>query len=260
MSTLNARLAIAAVVLPMWIRTTAAEIAFTPGKQQECSATVSWHDGDGEHRESIPFLLFVPRGYDTSQEPWPLLLFLHGAGECGTGQLERVKIHGPPRQVESNPDFPFILVSPQCKPPKGENYAEAWNPAALMGLLDQVSQTLRVDANRVYVTGLSMGGYGTWRLVAKYPDRIAAAIPICGGGSKEQADRIKSVPIWCFHGAKDRVVELSQSEEMVEAVRQAGGDVRFTVYPDLQHDSWTVTYDDPAVYPWLLEHRLDSRP
>ncbi len=260
MSSPNARLAMAAVVLPMLIRTSAADIAFTPGKQCECSATVSIHEGDTERRELIHFLLFVPRRYDASKEPWPLLLFLHGAGESGTGQLERVKVHGPPRQVESRPDFPFILVSPQCAPPKDENYAEAWDPAVLMGLLDQVSQVLHVDANRVYVTGLSMGGYGTWRLVARYPERIAAAIPICGGGSKELADRIRRVPIWCFHGAKDNVVKLSESEEMVEAVRQAGGHVRFTVYPDLQHDSWTATYDDPAVYPWLLEHRLDSRP
>jgi predicted peptidase len=115
---------------------------------------------------------------------------------------------------------------------------------------------LNIDRTRVYVTGLSMGGYGAWRLAATYPERFAAALPICGGGEPESmAKTLRRVPIWAFHGAKDAVVPLSETEDMVRAVRRAGGDVRLTVYPDVEHNSWAQTYDNPKIYDWLLQHR-----
>ena len=188
----------------------------------------------------------------------PLLLFLHGLGECGTGNLELVKTHGPPKLVEHRPDFPFVVVSPQCPPqPAGmKDVPTAWKPDQLIQLIDHVCANLRIDPRRIYVTGLSMGGYGTWRLAATYPERIAAIVPICGGGEPRQmAAPLARVPIWCFHGARDPVVSIAKSREMVSAICRRGGRVRFTVYPVAEHDSWTETYNNEQIYDWLLSHR-----
>jgi predicted peptidase len=133
---------------------------------------------------------------------------------------------------------------------------KAWKSDELIQLVDHVQTNLNVDATRVYVTGLSMGGFGTWRLVAAYPERFAAALPICGGGEPAAMARsLRRVPIWAFHGERDAVVPVKRSREMVEAVRCAGGDVRLTVYPDVEHNSWKQTYDNPEIYKWLLSHR-----
>jgi predicted peptidase len=231
-----------------------------PGKQLPQQITVR-AASTGERRDvAIPYMLFVPQGYKATGKPWPLLLFLHGLGESGNGgdELERVKIHGPPGFVETRLDFPFVVVSPQLPPPKGgmEDVPTAWKAAELIQLVDHVQKQLNIDPTRVYVTGLSMGGFGTWRLVAKYPERFAAAVPICGGGEfTDMAKSLRRVPIWAFHGKLDAVVPVSKSEEMVNAVRRAGGDVRLTIYPDVEHNSWKPTYDNPEVYKWLLSHR-----
>jgi len=195
----------------------------------------------------IPYLLFLPSGYE-SRPSWPLLLFLHGSGERGD-DIEAVKRNGQPKIVESRPDFPFILVSPQC--PRNE----PWDVRALLALLDDLTLRLRVDRDRVYATGLSMGGYGTWALAIAAPDRFAAIAPVSGGGDPDAACVLKNVPAWVFHGAEDPVVPPKEDQEMVDALRGCGGDVRFTVYPGVGHDAWTPAYDDPALYEWLLAHR-----
>ncbi len=195
----------------------------------------------------LDYLLFLPEGYENSSKEWPLMLFLHGAGESGS-DLSKVKTHGPPKIVENKRDFPFILVSPQC-PSRG------WNADTLNALLDDVMRKYRVDKDRVYLTGLSMGGYGTWTLAAAHPERFAAIAPICGGGNPADAPKLAKLPIWVFHGAKDPTVPLQRSKEMVEAIEAAGGKVKFTVYPEAGHDSWTQTYDNPDFYKWLLEQK-----
>lgn len=233
-------------------------ISIEPGKQLPQVVTVQVPDGDSARDVTIDYLLFVPRDYGADGKRRPLLLFLHGLGECGDHELERVKIHGPAKLVDSRPDFPFVLVTPQCPPPKGamKDVPQAWKPDQLIQLVDHVIANLRIDSTRIYVTGLSMGGYGTWRLVAAYPKRFAAAVPICGGGEPQaMAAALRRVPIWAFHGARDNVVPLARSQEMVDAVRRAGGRVQFTVYPEAGHDSWTATYNNPEVYDWLLSHR-----
>jgi predicted peptidase len=229
-----------------------------PGKQLPQSVTVRVADEDRQRDVTIRYMLFVPQGYSDDQKRWPLMLFLHGLGECSEDDLSRVKIHGPPKFVDSQPDFPFVVVAPQCLPPKGgmDDVPKAWQPEPLIKLLDHVTQNLRIDRSRVYVTGLSMGGFGTWRLVAAHPERFAAAVPICGGGEPaKMAAPLSRVPIWAFHGALDQVVPLARSREMVDAVRRAGGDVRLTVYPDVEHNSWAATYENQDVYDWLLSHR-----
>jgi dienelactone hydrolase len=195
----------------------------------------------------LGYLLALPEGYEQEKKAWPLVLFLHGAGETGT-DLSKVKIHGPPKLVEAGKKFPFILVSPQT-PQRG------WNTDALLGLLDEIQANHRVDPDRVYVTGLSMGGYGTWALAAAAPDRFAAAAPICGGGNPRNAGPLKRLPIWAFHGDKDNVVPLMQSQAMVDAIKAAGGNVKLTVYPGVGHDSWTATYENPEFYDWLLQQK-----
>ena len=193
------------------------------------------------------YLLFLPTDYAASKQRWPLMLFLHGAGEAGTN-LASLKTLGPPKIVESRPDFPFILVSPQS-PVRG------WNPDKLNALLDEVIRKYRVDKDRVYLTGASMGGSGTWALAAEHPEKFAAIAPLCGSGNPADAPKLARLPIWVFQGAKDPVVRLATAEKMVEAVKAAGGNVKFTVYPDAGHDIWTRTYDDPELYKWLLEQK-----
>jgi predicted peptidase len=237
------------------------KLAIEPGKQLPQSVTVRVQEDGAPRDYTMPYMLFTPHGYKPEGPRWPVMLFLHGLGESGHGgdELERVKIHGPAKLVDSRPDFPFIVVTPQCPPPQGELKTvvpTAWKPDQLIQLLDHVLAHTHSDPTRVYVTGLSMGGYGTWRLVAAYPGRFAAAVPICGGGEPQaMAAALRRVPIWAFHGARDPVVPLKRSEEMVEAIRCAGGCVRFTVYPEVQHDSWTATYNNQDVYDWLLSHR-----
>jgi predicted peptidase len=210
------------------------------------------------HRNvTAEYLLFLPRDYDlTKSKRWPLILFLHGAGERGTN-LARVKAHGPPRIVPENPEFPFVVVSPQC--PAGQR----WDSELLLALLDGVVKKHRVDRKRIYLTGLSMGGFGTWNLGLTHPDRFAAIAPICGGGDPlvllladpRKSRALKSLPVWAFHGARDPVVKVSESERMVDAMRQMGAtEVKLTVYPDAEHDSWTETYNNSALYDWFLSH------
>jgi predicted peptidase len=195
----------------------------------------------------LRYLLFLPEGYDKSEKTWPLILFLHGSGETGN-DLSKVKKHGPPKIVEKKKDFPFIVVLPQA-PQRG------WRPEALNALLDDVVANYKVDNDRIYLTGLSMGGFGTWALAAARPERFAAIVPICGGGNPAMAKKIKDIPTWVFHGGKDRAVPLKRSEDMVKALKDAGGNPKFTVYPDAGHDSWTKAYNDPELYRWLLEQK-----
>ena len=195
----------------------------------------------------VDYLLFLPQGYEKSNTRWPLMLFLHGSGESGTN-VAKVKKHGPPNYVQSNPGFPFILVSPQSP-------GHGWNNATLMALLDDVSKTYRVDPRRIYLTGLSMGGFGTWSLAAAHPERFAAIVPVCGGGNPADAPKLAALPIWAFHGAKDPTVPVQRSREMVAAARAAGGNVKYTEYPEAQHDCWTETYSNPELYKWLLAQK-----
>lgn len=207
--------------------------------------------------DTLAYLLHVPpRDPQDSAKRWPLILFLHGAGERGY-DVEQIKKHGIPKIVESREDFPFVTVSPQCPP----NTWWSEHAATLIALLDNTLATQPVDPERVYLTGLSMGGFGTWHLAVTYPGRFAAIAPICGGGFPfhgfpQRASELSKTPVWAFHGAKDDVVPLSASQELVEVLRQAGGEVRFTVYPEAAHDAWTQTYDNPELYEWFLQHTL----
>ncbi|WP_276500547.1 prolyl oligopeptidase family serine peptidase [Terrimonas pollutisoli] len=201
------------------------------------------------------YLLYLPEQYavDTATK-WPLLIFLHGSGESGT-DLDKVKVHGPPKLVEQGKKFPFIVVSPQAPPRAG------WKVEILKQMLDDIKKRYRVDNDRVYLTGLSMGGFGTWNLSEKYPDEFAAIAPICGGGNAEQVWKLRHMPVWCFHGAKDDVVPSSASQTMVDALKKYNSNVKFTLYPDANHNSWDVTYNNDSLYSWLLaQKRFQFKP
>jgi predicted peptidase len=208
----------------------------------------------------LDYLLFLPEGYGkTPGQRWPLILFLHGAGERGAS-IWKVATHGPPKNVATHPEFPFIVVSPQC--PKGHT----WDNDVLLGLLNEIIRTYAVDTRRVYLTGLSMGGYGTWNLGLAYPEKFAAIVPVCGGGewisvllsSREKTRMLKTLAVWAFHGGKDPVVPLEESQRMVEMLKKVGvKEIKLTVYPEAKHDSWTQTYKNPELYDWLLQHQRD---
>jgi predicted peptidase len=204
---------------------------------------------------SLDYLLHLPAAYAESGDPWPVILFLHGAGERGS-DLKLVKKHGIPKIAARRRSFPFIAISPQC--PAGSHWMHHFD--ALLGLLDDVLARHNADARRVYLTGLSMGGNGAWGLAARAPERFAAVAPICGHdlwlvGLPERAGALKGMGVWAFHGARDWVVPPMWSAEACKAVTDAGGEARLTIYPLADHDSWTETYDNPELYAWFLQHR-----
>jgi predicted peptidase len=200
---------------------------------------------------STGYLLFLPKGYNESRDAWPLILFLHGSGEAGT-DLEIVKRNGPPSIAEHDSTFPFIVLSPQCPS------SERWSPAQLEPLLDEIIRHYRVDTDRVYLTGLSMGGYGTWDYATLHPDRFAAIAPVCGGGDPFAVCALRNVPAWVFQGARDNTVPIENADEMVTCLKACGGDVRYTVYPQTGHNAWDEAYATKELYTWLLSHRRST--
>ena len=251
----NATLPLTVAALLVMAALTSAQTVVTSGpppaqtvQQLQFSKTVS---------ATVNYLLYLPTGYDAKADKrWPLILFLHGAGERGTN-IWKVATHGPLKHVTADSAFPFIVLSPQCPE------QQVWSKDVLLALLDEAMAKYAVDTRRVYLTGLSMGGYGTWDLGVTYPEKFAAIVPICGGGqmigvilgSRDKGPALKSLGVWAFHGGKDPVVPLEESQRMVDALKKAGvQDVKFTVYPEAQHNSWTEAYQDPALYEWLLKH------
>jgi len=209
-------------------------------------------EGAETRTESCRYLLILPQGYGQGQRKWPMIMFLHGAGRR-PDNLSKIWIPMPPRVREIKKDFGFIVLYPQCPRDTAGKYTP-WPKELLAALLDDIESSYRVDTERVYLTGISMGGSGTWSLACAYPDRFAAIAPICGLTEPSEGCKLKDVPVWAFHGARDEVIAASESEEMVEAVKACGGDARLTVYPDAGHDAWTATYRNKQVYDWFLEH------
>ncbi|HYT61386.1 MAG TPA: prolyl oligopeptidase family serine peptidase [Haliangiales bacterium] len=206
--------------------------------------------------KSVPYLLYLPKDYDSKEAKWPLLLFLHGRGESD-GPLSVVKKWGPPRLIERGENFPYIVISPQC--PRQESWPQPGQQTLLLALLDHIEKQFKADADRVYLTGLSMGGYGAWRLAADHPERFAALVPICGGGKPEDAVQLKGMPIWVFHGTEDKAVPFQRSVEMVDALKAAGSTaIRFTSLENIGHNCWEAAYATPEVYQWLEKQSLSQ--
>ncbi len=200
----------------------------------------------------VNYLLYVPHSYaqDASSD-WPLILFLHGSEQRGDDPalLQNFTLL---TFAEKTGDFPFVAVIPQCPP------NVHWSPGIVKVVLDSVESMLRIDLDRVYLTGFSMGGYGTWQTAAAFPHTFAAIAPICGMSDLPEVPRLAGIPIWAFHGAQDANVPVTESLKMIDTLRKSGADARLTVYPDLAHDCWTMTYRDSRIYLWFLDHSLSE--
>lgn len=202
----------------------------------------------------LDYLRYLPPDYDTTQR-YPLILFLHGSGERGN-DLEKVKLYGLARRLEDGFELPAIVVSPQCS----EDSYWTLQTHELNALLDDIIARYPVDEDRVYLTGLSMGGGGAWFLAGAYPERFAAVVPICGRIPPLLPVRFKDLPIWAFHGDADDVVPVDNTIRSVENINAAGGNAKMTIYPGVGHDSWTQTYANPELYEWLFSHKRASLP
>ncbi len=202
-----------------------------------------------------PYVVFVPGGYDGTKE-FPVILFLHGAGETKTdkkGGKMPVDVGIGPAIRKREKDFPFIVVIPQAE---GFGWgAETKNAKRALAMLDQVMKEYKADAKRQYLTGLSMGGMGTWSVAMAHPDRFAAIVPICGRGDTKAAEKIKDLPCWCFHGDADTAVKVEGSRDMIAAIKKAGGEPKYTEYPKVGHNSWDKAYGTDELYTWLLAQR-----
>jgi predicted esterase len=203
----------------------------------------------------LEYFTNLPEAYgEEASKKWPLILFLHGAGERGPLEVVRSWTEENtcvPKVANEHPSFPFVVVTPSC--PAFMSWERI--PHALQHLLDEVSSRYEVDPDRVYLTGLSMGGCGTWSFASFLPDRFAAIAPVCGTAGPARMERLRHLPVWAFHGALDETVPFAGGQAAVEALRRAGGNVKFTVYPDVAHDSWERAYAGSDLYDWFLEHR-----
>lgn len=217
------------------------------------------------------YRLLKPKNYDASKK-YPLVLFLHGAGERGNNNSAQL-VHGMGDFASDKimADYPAFVLAPQC--PAGDKWVDVdWSadkhdmpekPASPMRLtlavIEKLSKEFSIDADRLYITGLSMGGYGTWDAIQRHPKLFAAAAPICGGGDPKLAEKIAKLPIWAFHGDQDKAVKVERSREMIAAIKAAGGQPKYTEYPGVGHDSWTQSYKNPEFYQWLFAQRRAAK-
>ncbi|MFN4261171.1 MAG: alpha/beta hydrolase-fold protein [Gemmataceae bacterium] len=207
-------------------------------------------DADGsEHK----YVLFVPYDYK-GDKPYPLILFLHGSGETGTDGQKQVQVGLGPAIRKQEKSFPFLALFPQSE--KRTWQADSDDAQRALRILEEVRQNYQVDAQRIHLTGLSMGGFGTWSLAVQYPGRWAAIVPICGRGDPTQAAKIKDIPCWCFHGDADKAVKVDGSRNMIAALKEAGGNPIYTEYPGVGHNSWDRAYGTAKLYDWLLMQQL----
>jgi predicted peptidase len=207
-------------------------------------------------QDTLNYILSLPRGYEQSTTQWPVILYLHGAGDRGD-DLKLVKRQGPPYEAQRQSDFPFIVVSPQL--PRTEDVWAAHDRALIL-LIDDVLRHYRGDRSRVYLTGISMGAMGAWLLAKENPGYFAAIAPLAGCNDPEWAPDLVHTPIWVVHGAKDNVVPPSASEKMVQALRAAGGDPKFSLLPDMDHGIGPTVWGRQDLYYWMLQHRTSTRP
>jgi predicted peptidase len=226
---------------------------------------------EGSGGKKLPYRIMQPEGYSaTGTEKYPLVVFLHGAGERGTDNTKQL-VHGTGEfaKPENRKKYPCFLIAPQC--PDDKRWVEVeWtlkshkqlpedseSAKLTLELISGLEKEFRIDTKRRYLTGLSMGGFGTWDLATRHPDLWAAAVPVCGGADESTAPKVAKLPIWTFHGDKDTVVIPERSWNMVAAIKAAGGKPIYTEYPGVGHNSWSAAYADPKMMEWLFAQKRD---
>jgi predicted peptidase len=211
--------------------------------------------------DTMPYRLFIPPDYN-DQKPYPLVLWLHGSGGAGTDNIAQISEDQIPgthlwTEPQTQTMHPAFVLAPQ-NPGNWVERADALSPRMLLvlGMLDSVKAQFNIDATRIYVAGQSDGGYGTWNLITQRPELFAAAIPLCGGGVPRLAGRVAKMPLWVFHGLRDDVVPVSESRNMIAAIRKAGGRPKYTEYARVGHEVWKWSFTEPQLIPWLFaQHR-----
>jgi len=205
-----------------------------------------------EKSKTYPYLAYLPDGYNKSNaKAWPLIIYLHGSS-CKGNNLERLKKYGPPFYLERGMDVDAIVISPQC--PSNKNWtAGAWFESFYKELKDKYN----IDPSRVYLTGMSLGGFGTWDIASRYPEYFAAIMPLCGGGQTRMVETLKDIPTWVFHGEVDKKVSLKRSEQMVGALNNIGSRPKFSVLKGQGHGIQKV-YSDQTIYKWLLSQHKQA--
>lgn len=206
------------------------------------------------------YVVFVPHGYDGTKEV-PVILFLHGSGETKGDRSGKMpaEVGIGPAVKKREKTFPAIVVIPQSE--KRTWQADSADGKRALAILDEVAKAYKTDPKRVYLTGLSMGGFGTWSLAAAHPDKWAAIVPVCGGvrggtdGAAKTAEKVKDIPTWVFHGDKDAAVKVDLSRQLVEAMKAAGGKPKYTEYPGVEHNSWDPAYAEAELWTWLFEQK-----
>lgn len=244
---------------------TSATAADPPDHRDRFAAAV-FQDTAGR---KLPYRILAPAKLNPAAK-YPLVIFLHGAGERGTDNQKQL-VHGMNSFAtdEIMARYPAFVVAPQC--PEGKRWVEVdWTldshqmPAqpsepltGMFELVETLIKTRPIDTKRIYITGLSMGAFGVWDAVQRRPELFAAAAPVCGGGDPILAKQIHFVPVWAFHGDEDQTVKVNRSREMIEALKNVGEEPKYTEYKGVGHDSWTRTYKDPALYEWLFAQRKE---
>ena len=222
----------------------APSLAAAPARENGFLDKTIEHEG-----ATVKYVVFVPKGYNP-EKPHPTILFLHGAGERGDDGQVQVKVGLGAAIKKAEEKWNYIVIFPQV--PKGKNFTDI--EKLVLAMIDKTKKEYKVDEKRLYITGLSMGGMGTWFFTCKYPDMFAAAAPVCGRGNPADAAKIKDLPIWNFHGEKDNAVPIKGSQDMIDAIKAAGGNPKFTIYPGVGHNSWDNAYNNEKLEEWFIQH------
>jgi predicted peptidase len=199
---------------------------------------------------TVKYVVYVPKAYN-AEKPHPAILFLHGSGEQGDDGQKQVAVGLGPAIKKAEEKWNYLVIFPQK--PKGPGGFGS-HEKLILDILEKTKKEYKVDEKRLYCTGLSMGGMGTWGLALKYPDLFAAIAPVCGRGDPSQAAKIKDLPTWNFHGDKDNAVPIKGSQDMIDAIKAAGGNPKFTIYPGVGHNSWDKAYNEEKLEEWFVQH------
>lgn len=207
-----------------------------------------------KQKANYKYLLYLPKDYSATSKVYPLMIYLGGGSQRGA-DLNKLKTFGPPSLISKGKEFDFIIVSPQC--PEGKTWtSENWFDALSASLIPEY----RIDTSRIYVTGISIGGYGTWQVAMDYPDKFAAIIPLCGGindSDTTNISKIKHLPIWTFHGTADDVIPIAETERVFKKLRMLKSQIRFTRIKNGDHGIQYL-YEDPEIYKWMLKQRKSN--